>query len=104
MTVYDLARDAYLAEHPTPEPNWFRCPRCKAEPGQPCQGRVRRDAFHTQRQDMSINGHRLRSLDAANHADNRLNELEGIGQRLRTDHHLKYLQRVGARPQTKESQ
>lgn len=86
---YDQARDAYLAEHPAPQPTWFTCPRCKAGPGEPCQNRRRPGSAHAPRQDVSITAFRLRSLDAANHADG-----------TPTDHHIRYMRRVHARPAT----
>ncbi|MEU9839724.1 hypothetical protein AB0C69_10940 [Actinomadura sp. NPDC048032] len=96
--AYDRARDAYLATHPAPKPSWFHCPRCKAEPGTPCAGRVKAGGAHAPRQDLSNKAFNLRSVDAANHADNVLNEAEGIRRRLRTDRHTQYMRRVNARP------
>lgn len=34
--AYERARDTYLAEHPEPKPDDFRCRRCRADPGTPC--------------------------------------------------------------------
>jgi hypothetical protein len=34
--LFQAAHDAYLAEHSEPQNLDFTCPRCKAEPGQPC--------------------------------------------------------------------
>lgn len=91
--AYDRARDAYLAAHPAPEPSWFPCPRCKAEPETPCVGRVKPGGSHTSRQDLSLRAFRLRSLDAADHADG-----------YTTHRHIKFMRRVKARPPiTKEN-
>lgn len=50
----EAAQAAYRAEHAEPSTLDFRCPRCKAEPGQLCPGRPLGHAALTGR---SANGH-----------------------------------------------
>src|SRR5690606_16899745 len=87
-------RDAYEATHPKPDTLDFRCPRCKAEPGQLCPGRP---YGHAPRQDRMIQARLRWNTDAANHVINLDNERRGDPHRYRTDHYERYMRRHGAR-------
>lgn len=87
-------RDTYEVTHPEPDTLDFRCPRCKAEPGQPCPGRP---YGHAPRQDRMIQARLRWNTDAANHAINLDNERRGDPHRYRTDNYERYMRRIGAR-------
>ena len=65
MDAYQQAHDAYLADHPEPRKIDFACPRCKAEPGEPCTWGIRRGReFHLARQDRWARAFNRRIFDA----------------------------------------
>ncbi|SCG64000.1 zinc finger domain-containing protein [Micromonospora halophytica] len=90
---------AFKAEYAEPDTLDFRCPRCKAEPGQLCPGRP---LGHAQRQDRMIHARQEWEYDAINSGINAGNEedpddLHRSGYRCTTDNYLKYMRRNNAR-------
>lgn len=90
---------AFKAEYAEPDTLDFRCPRCKAEPGQLCPGRP---LGHTQRQDRMIHARQEWEYDAINSGINAEHEehpddLHQSGYRCTTDNYLKYMRRNSAR-------
>jgi hypothetical protein len=88
------AEAAYRVQHAEPHVLDFRCPRCKAEPGQLCPGRPR---GHAPRQDRMIYARLMWNLDATNSGSNAENELNGVRHRFKTTHLEQYLRRNKAR-------
>lgn len=87
-------RDTYLAKYAKPDTLDFRCPHCKAEPGQLCPGRP---YGHAPRQNKMIQARLRWNTDAANHTINLVNKRRGNPYRHRTDHCERYMRRNGAR-------
>ena len=63
----DRAKAQWLAAHPEPEPRDVRCPRCKAQPDEPCRSPHARkvERSHAQRQDLMIRARHKRIVEAA---------------------------------------
>ena len=93
-SIYEAAQAAYRAEHAEPHTLDFRCPRCKAEPGQLCPARP---LGHAPRQDRMIYAHMMWNLDATNHGCNAENARRGERHRFKTTHLEHYLRRNKAR-------
>jgi hypothetical protein len=90
---------AFKAEYAEPDTLDFRCPRCKAEPGQLCPGRP---LGHAPRQDRMIRAREEWEYDAINSGINAGSEeypddKHRSGYRCSVDNHLKYMRRNRAR-------
>lgn len=90
---------AFKAEHAEPHALDFRCPRCKAEPGQLCPGRP---LGHSQRQDRASDARQKWEYDAINSGINAgyeefPDDRHRSGYRCTTDNYLKYMRRNRAR-------